>query len=787
MRSAPPSWPASPRAHLLPEARDWASWLGEPPAPLIGRDDALADVLHALQGQHSRLVTLTGPGGVGKTSLALEVARRATDAYPDGIVFVPLEALDDPALVISWIAARVGISGLAKGSETEALHGYLRTRRMLLVLDNLEHLLPAAGEVAGLVDVNPGLTVLVTSRAPLRLRGEREYQVEPLTVPDLRHIPTPEEIATSDAVQMFLDRARVSSPSFDLTQANAAAIAAICRRLDGLPLALELAAARLRILNPTELLARLDQSLPLLTGGPRDLPERQRTIRQAITWSDRLLGPDERALFRRLSVFTGGWDVAAAETLGGEDAEVLAVLSSLVEHSLVVAETTDEGATRYRMLETIRQFGNEQLAADGEAGAVRDGHLAWFVTVAETADTQLHGSEQRWWLQRLEQEHGNLRAALSWALDSPDVHRREEGLRLASALWSFWYIHGHFVEGEAWLQRLLAGEDQQPTAARAKALFARGMLLIVLGEVATAVAALEASLHAARVSENPAIGAQANYGLGDATRALNDYDRAERHYRLAQHAFQELGDDAWAGISVNARAVVAFKTGALERAEELAQEGLRLLRFTGENRNTAEATGIIGEVARLRHDTVRAARYFGQALASLWEVGDRFAASQMVVYLSAVAVEQGHAEAATRLAGAASAAHVEILRLQGDRLPTVVEQLVLARARQELGEAAFDRAWQGGRALSLDSAVAEALALAATISVAKPPARPAGLSSREVEVVRLVATGLTNGQIADQLFLSRRTVDAHMRRIYDKLDLATRMDVVRFAMEHGLA
>jgi predicted ATPase/DNA-binding CsgD family transcriptional regulator/DNA-binding XRE family transcriptional regulator len=762
------------------------------PTPLIGRDHALAEVLATLRDHHARLITLTGPGGVGKTSLALEAVRRSTEDFPDGVVVVELDVLDDPELLMARIAARMGLTGLAEGAETAAVHRYLQDRRLLLVLDNFEHLLAAVTDVSGLMEMCPEVKLLVTSRAPLRLRGEREYAVGPLAVPDLTRIPASHEIAASAAVQLFVERAQVASTSFGLSQANTAAVAAICRRLDGLPLALELAAARLRILSPTELLARLDTSLPLLTGGARDLPERQRTIRQAIEWSYRLLGSEEQGLFRRLSIFVGGWDAAAAEAVSGLGPDALDVLSALVEHSLVIVETAFDGRTRYRMLETIRQFGDEQREAAGETAAMRDRHLAWFASLASDAERQLNGPEQGRWLQHLELDYDNLRSALSWALGAPDPDRREEGLRLAGTLWSFWYMRGYFVEGEAWLRMALAGADTVSISVRAKGLCARGMLTMVLGNPDAAVTMLEEGLQAAQESGLLAVEALAHFGLGDATRMRAEHDRAERHYRLALAVFRELQDHAWTGITLNGLALIASGNGALEQAEELAQEGLRLLRASGDARNTAEAIVIIGDVAYLREDTARAASSFGAALTAFWELGDRLATLLTLTRLAEVAMSQGDAEPATRLIGAVTAVRDKLLQQDGGEVALRGDRGALTNARHTLGDEAFERAWQAGRELPLEAAVAEAQVLASAMSVSRPPApvgppeHPGGLSQREVEVLRCVAAGLTNGETADRLYISRRTVDAHMRRIYDKLDLARREDVVRFALEHGI-
>ena len=768
-----------------------------PPTPTIGRDLAVEAVLERLAQDDGQLLTLTGPGGVGKTRLALVVAREATELFPDGVFFVPLASLTDPDLVIPTILATLDRTERAERKAPDALAVELHGRRVLLVLDNLEHLLPAAGDVAGLLASCPELKILVTSRSPLRIRGEREYPVPPLVLPDLHHIPTRGEVAAADAVELFVERAQASSPAFALTQNNAAAIAAICRRLDGLPLALELAAARMRLLSPTELLARLDQALPLLTGGARDLPERQRTMHQAIGWSYHLLNPAEQALFRRLAVFAGGWDADAARAIGKDagpdDDDILDLLSGLVEHSLVVAEVTAEGTTRYRMLETIRAFGQEQLAATAEADTVRQSHATWYLSLAESTEPRLRGPEQSAWLRRLEMEHPNLRAALTWAVESSCPEHQEQGLRLAGALWLFWFVRGHDAEGRAWLDRLLAASDDRPSEPRAKALFGAGMLSTALHDIAGAMVRFESGVRAAQSVGSRSIEALASFGLGDYARQQHDFSQASLHYETAIRLFRELDDRVWIGSGLNGLAMVALATGDIDRVERLTNEALALLSEAEDTWSIAETCAVAAEAAHLRGDVTRAAPLYARALATFWEQGDRRASSGTIERVAALAVSRGLAEIAARLLGAVAVARNTVLSTGAATAgPTRAGKQARSEAHRLLGDAAFARAWEAGQALTLDDVVVEALAciedLAARpiVPAAQAGTTPEGLSAREVEVLQLLATGLTNREIADRLFLSEHTVRAHLRRIYPKLAITTRAEAVRFAIEHHL-
>jgi len=766
-----------------------------PPTALIGRDGAVNHVLHLLGGA-ARLVTLTGPGGVGKTSLALEAARRGTPAFPGGVAVVSLEALDKPAFLASWIAASLGLTGLAPGSEVEALHGFLDDRHLLLVLDNFEHLLAAAGEVASLVAAHPGLRVLVTSRAPLRVRGEREYPVEPLAVPALSHVPTPGELAASDAVRLFIERARAVSPSFDITQANATAIAAICRRLDGLPLALELAAARLRILSPTELLARLDQSLPLLTGGARDLPERQRTMRQTIEWSYRILAPEEQALFRRLSIFVGGWDAAAANAIAagmeGTGPDILAELSALVEHSLVVADASGD-VSRYRMLETIRAYGRDQLAASGELDKVSRDHALWYVTLAEQAATHYYGPEEADWLDRLEQDHPNLRAAVVHATRDPDSTLL---LRLVAALGRLWLRREHFGDDQAWMARALRlARETAPSPAGATVLFNIGRLLWDRGETSDGIALLRESLDAWEALDDGKGACGAAITLANMLRLVGETSEAAALLNDARSRLDgREGESFWLSTSLRLLGIMALEREDWPNAEAYLIQALETARESGYPWSIASALHNLGDLVHRRGDHPRALALYQESLVISWEQRDRWSMAVTLPALAEAVAALGDGTRATRLFGAASGLRETIAARLVAAVPGMERhQRIIAALRGQLGEAAFEPAWNEGRSLTLEAVIGEvarAVAPRPQSSVAAPErpagAFPAGLSLREIEVIRLVSAGLTNAQVADQLYLSRRTVDAHLRRIYDKLDLSSRAAIVRFAHEHNL-
>ncbi|HEV2132574.1 MAG TPA: tetratricopeptide repeat protein, partial [Longimicrobiaceae bacterium] len=558
----------------------------------------------------SRFFTLTGPGGVGKTRLALHVARSVASDYPDGVVWVELAPLGDPALVLPTIARALALEQASSGDLREAMRAWLHGRRVLLVLDNFEHVLDAAEEIASLLHTCPSVHVLVTSRAPLSIRGEQEYVVPPLELPVAGGGYDHGEARVASAVELFAWYARQKNPAFVITRENAATVATICRRLDGLPLALELAAARIRVLSPAELLARLDRLLPLLVGGSRDLPQRQRTMRAAIDWSHELLGQDEQVLFRRLAVFAGGWMLEAAESLEPEGAgdEVVDRLGTLIDQSLVTV-TQEESGTRYGMLEPIRQYALARLEEHGEAEETRQRHAYYYLMLAERALKEIEGrAGQVEWLRRLDREHDNLRAALAWSEQSPDG--AELGLRLSSALWRFWEVQGHAGEGGSWLSRALERDAHLPPVLRARALTAAGNL----------------------------------------ARRRAEHDLAKRYHEESLAIYRQLENRRGIALALNNLGVISRDRGEADRAIHLCEESLVLFRDTGNQHGAAIALISLGMAASQQGEYERARTRYEESLALFRASGDSWHIASVQNYLARLMIRQGDLDAARRVA-----------------------------------------------------------------------------------------------------------------------------------------
>jgi predicted ATPase/class 3 adenylate cyclase len=466
------------------------------PTPLIGREKEVAEVCERLVRLEVRLVTLTGAGGTGKTRLGLQAAAELTEEFHEGVFFVSLAAIRDPQLVVSAMAGTLGVKEEGGQPLLESLKSYLAERRMLLLVDNFEQVLEAAPMVTELLSSAPNLKVLATSRTPLRLYGEHEYPVPPLALPDPGQLPSVERLTQYEAVRLFVERAQAAKADFSITNESAPAVAEICHRLDGLPLAIELAAARIKLLTVQAMLARLGNRLRLLTGGARDLPERQRTLRSTIEWSYGLLEEGEKVLFARLSAFAGGRTLEAMEAIcdaGGDLAvDVLDGLTSLVDKSLLKQEEGAGGEPRFVMLETIHEFAREKLRESGEAEDIRRLHAEYFLALAEEAEPAVEGEQQPAWLDRLEEEHDNIRAALSWSLGQD--RDPELALQMGAALGEFWYLRGHFSEARRWLEEALAESGGTPTAAHARSLQRVSWLAFLQGDLDRAEEASEEGL-----------------------------------------------------------------------------------------------------------------------------------------------------------------------------------------------------------------------------------------------------------------------------------------------------
>ena len=855
--------PVVPPAPIALPVLEWTRPVGLPAplTPFIGREREAATIAALLGRDGVRLVTLTGPGGIGKTRLALRVASDLAPRYADGAVLVPLAPVRLADRVLPTVALALGLRDGEDHPPLERLIGFLGDREVLLVLDNFEHVTDAGPSLVDLLVACPGLTILVTSRAPLRVSGERLFAVPPLALPPRPAASgaggaTPDlaEVAAAEAVRLYLDRAQAADAAFALTAANGSAVAEICRRLDGLPLAIELAAAHGAVLSPAALLARLDQQLPLLGGGPRDQPDRLRTMRGAIAWSQDLLDPPQRALLRRLAVFAGSFTVDGAEAVadlaaqplaqpptpvaaptaatrgdagrpatGATEAAVLDHLAALVGGSLLQRVEQADGESRFGMLETVREFALEHLTAAGEEAAVRRAHAAWCLGFVDRAQAALWAAGQEELLDRIETEHDNLRAALSWAV----ANDPETALRLAAGLGPFWSKRSHWREGRAWLERALATGAGRESAARATALGRVGAIAGDQGDFEEAERYLDESLALAdRIGDAP-IAARALRGLGILASNRSDFGRAAALFEQALTGFRDQEDQPGIARCLNDLGLVAERQGDHDRAivyqeealpiarrlgdrwqvcvilgnlggayydrgdfargEALSEEALGLARRLGDTFGVAVNLHNLGNCALRLGDIGGAIERYQETLELTRQLGERHLASRTLDRLGVALHRCGAPRPAARLFGAAAA----LREATDDTLFADEDVDLTARfraVRDELGDAVYVAAWESGLSLPFEVAVAEAVAVAGSATPLAPaaPVADVGLTAREVEVLRLLADGRADKEIAAALFMARPTASKHVAAIIAKLGVGSRTAAVAFALRHDL-
>lgn len=694
---------------IYPSARLWTDQshnLPLQPTPFIGREREVQEVRQQLLRPDVRLLTLTGTGGTGKTRLALEAAVGLPQVFPAGVHFVSLAPISDPSLMTAAIAQILGAAEVAGQPWIETLKHWLGSRQVLLLLDSFEGVLDAAPTVTELLGACAELKVLVTSRAPLRVRGEREFSVPPLTVPDPDHLPDIDTLAHYEAVELFVQRVGDVRPNFRLDASNAEAVARICARLDGLPLAIELAAARARMLSPNALLSRLSSRLDLLKGGARDLPTRQQTIRATIDWSHDLLDDGGRQLFRRLGVFAGGWTLDAAEAVCSRqgDLDVLEAMSSLADKSLVQHAGETQGEPRFAMLEMVREYALERLADAAESEEYLERHADYFLLLAQAAEPELTDTKQVDWLKRLEAEHDNLRAALSWLLD----HRKvEQAVRLASAVWRFWDIHAHVGEGRLWLDRSLALGGDLPPVVRAKALNGAGYLAWMQGDYGCAIEKLESSLGLRRELGDRAEVASSLNNLGLVALDQGNHDRAEALLQESLVLRRKLDNKWGVAVSLNNLAYAAMLRGDNEGAKSHAEASLAAFREMANTWGVALALTNLGRAALESGALERAESTLQEGL-TLWKaLGERRNIAECLEALAGLAAARMQVEQAARLWGAAEALREAVgAPLSPVERPQHERHLAKAQSTGDAG--AFAAAWAEGRSMSLDDAVEHA-------------------------------------------------------------------------------
>ena len=740
----------------------------------IGRERQLAELRRLLR--KSRLITLTGPGGAGKTRLAVQLARDIMSRNPGGAWLVELAPLGDARLLDQTVAAACGVREEGNRPIIEAIVEQLAGEKSLLILDGCEHLVDACAELASkLLRSCPGMTLLVTSREPLGIEGELTWRTPSLSLPRVEDAGHPELLLQSEAVRLFVERAQLSRPGFELDPTVSEAVAQICTRLEGMPLAIELAAGLERVMTPQEILERLRDRFRLLTGGNRTALPRHQTLRQAVEWSYTLLSPVERELLTRLAIFAGGFDLGAAEavteTASLDRGEVLRLLSRLVDKSLVAADPGSPNTTRYRMLDTSREYALERLSQD-ERSEVRRRHAAYFTEWCASAGERLFGPDQDALLRSLDEEQPNIRLALDWSLaEQPEV-----AVRLAGAMGVYWTTRHHVAEGLDWLSRALDVPDTSD-GARALALLSRARLHWRHGDYAQAKRDAEECVEPCRRLglEFELTGALTMLGL--ASSSEEDWVGAERFHLEALEVARRIGSTTRQSASLNNLGLVDSARGDQQSARSRLEEALVLDLGRGDRFNSATILDSLGRVTLKLGDHAAARRYYLDALAVSVEYGNPGNIATCLEGLAMLALVEGDAGRTVKLVGAASGLRAE----GGDKAaPDWGKQVEagLATARAKLGRQAAESTWRQGAALG----AAEAVRYATGASPAAPDGR-SPLTAREREVAELIAEGLTNPEIAKRLRMADRTADAHVEHIRNKLGLRSRSQIAIWAHE----